>query len=463
MDRETEARIAADIEANTEAYENLLVLTDDIGPRVAGSEGEERARDFLADALRCYGMDEVRVEAFPHRAWRPEREELRVISPVDRPLACRCAGLSPSTPSHGVEGQVVFLERCDAQELEERRQDVAGRFVVVPYYPYPRQLKTPLAARFGAVGLIEHRNYPGGLQPARTCAFARTGDIPVASVSLEDAEYLRRLEDRRGGVRLRLVLDSRIERRDAWNVVGELTGRERPGEILMAGGHYDTWHVGPGAIDNASGVVAVLEAARALARFRQHLARTVRFVLFGVEESGLVGSWSYARAHAEELDDTWLMINSDVGGRPTSLGIAGFDDLRPFLEDVASRIEVEGLDGPLKVSGGGLGWGSDHFPFVAHGVPTVGIGTEVVRPEDRMYGHSRADTADKVYERGLSECAAIGARILYAAANLPERPATRKSRSELEAILRQADLEEPLELLDLWPPERVMERYFTFP
>ncbi|MDP6116204.1 MAG: M20/M25/M40 family metallo-hydrolase [Planctomycetota bacterium] len=464
MKLDTENRIVEEIESGSEAWENLLVLADDIGIRVAGSSGEMAARDFLLDKLNGYGLDDVHSESFPHRAWRPVREELHLVAPYERAIACRCGGLSPSTPDEGIEGEVVLLERCDREELESRQEEVRGRFVVAPYYPFARQLKTPLAARYGAIGLLEHRNYAGGLQPARTCVFARTGDIPVASISLEDAEFLRRLQQRKSPVRLRLSLDSRIERKDSWNVVGQLTGSERPDEFIVTGGHYDSWHVGPGANDNAAGVVAVVEAARALAKFRKHLPCTVRFVLFGVEESGLVGSWAYTREHQAELDDVLLMINNDVGGRPRGIGISGFDDLLPALQEVAARVKVEGLeeDKPFHASAGGFGWGSDHFPFVAQGVPTIGIGTSSVIPEDRLYGHSRADTAEKVYPRGLSECAAINAQIIHHVANLEQRPARRKSRDEVEKMIHSLEFMETLELLDVWPPEHVFERYFSF-
>ena len=210
-------------------------------------------------------------------------------------------------------------------------------------------------------------------------------------------------------------------------------------------------------------MVAVVEAARALARHREHLRRTVRFVAFGVEESGLVGAWAYTRRHAAELDDILLMINNDVGGRPSGLGISGAEELVPVLEAVASRVRVEGLERPFGVSCGVPSWGFDHFPFFAHGVPTVGVGTESVTPEDRFYGHSRADTADKVYPRGLSESAAVNARLLLHVANLEERPAPRRTRAELEASFAGHPLEEAMELLDVWPPERALERYFDQP
>ena len=108
MDERVEGQIVEEIFSHSEAYENLLVLADDIGSRVAGSVGEVAARDFLVETLERYGLDDVHTEAFPHRAWRPEREQLAVVGPVERELACRCAGLSPSTPEAGVEGEVVL-------------------------------------------------------------------------------------------------------------------------------------------------------------------------------------------------------------------------------------------------------------------------------------------------------------------------------------------------------------------
>ncbi len=460
MKRDIETQIVEDIFAGSQAWENLLVLADDIGSRMAGSPGEAAARDFLVQKLKEYGLDEVKVEAFPNRAWHAVREELSVVAPVMRPIICRCAGLSPSTQGEGLEAEVVFLERCDREELQVRQSEVAGRMVVAPYYPVPRQLKMPLAAEYGAVALLEARSAVGGLQPARTCSFARRGDIPTASISREDAAYLQRLQQRKGPVRLRLVLDSRIEMKDSWNVVGHLRGSDEGSEHIVLGGHYDSWHVGPGAIDNATGVVAVLEAARGLALYKSHLRRSLRFVFFGVEEMGLVGSWAYTRAHAEELDGAILMVNNDVGGRPVHLSSAGFAGLCPELERIAARVRVKDAAGPMKVSSGNPGWASDHFPFVATGVPTMGLGCEMVRPDAWPYAHTRADTADKVYAEGLTECAAINAQIAFTFSNLPARPESRRSRQEVEAMLDEYALRETLDLLDIWPPERVMQRYF---
>ncbi|MDP6776152.1 MAG: M20/M25/M40 family metallo-hydrolase, partial [Candidatus Latescibacteria bacterium] len=342
MSLETERRVLDEIFASSEAYENLLVLTDEIGPRLAGTANEARARDFLAATCTRYGLQNVRSEAFPHQAWTPVHEMLAISEPITRDLACRCAGLSPSTPGAGVEAEVVFLESGDRREFQDRAREVNGRLVLAPYYPVPRQVKTPLAAQNGAVALIETRNAPGGLQPARTCAFGRKADIPVASISLEDAEFIRRLAERRGPVRLRLTLDSRTEVKESWNVVGEIPGTRGGPEQIVIGGHYDTWHVGPGAVDNAAGVVAVLEAARGLVKAEATLGRTLKVALFGVEESGLVGSWAYTHQHEDELDHTVLMINNDVGGRPSGISISGFEELEAPLSPIADRVRIAG-------------------------------------------------------------------------------------------------------------------------
>ena len=449
MQFEIEQQIVEEIRARSEAWENLLVLVDDIGIRVAGSEGEAQARDFLLAKLQSYGLDDVHLESFPHRAWHSEREVLTVVAPAERTIACRCAGLSPSPPKEGLEGGVVFLESCASDALEALSEAEHGARACDP----PLGEDADEISTCGCVG----RCLEG------VVLLLRCVPLPVASISLEDAEYLKRLQERKGQITVRLTLDSRIERKDSWNVVGQLTGTEKPDECIVIGGHYDTWHVGPGAIDNASGVVAALEAARALAKFREHLPRTVRFVLFGVEESGLVGSWAYTKEHEAELDDTILMINNDVGGRPNGIGISGFEEFRTPLEEVAERVEVEGLDEdrPFSVSVGGASWGSDHFPFVVHGVPTIGMGAESVVPEDRLYGHSRADTADKVYEQGLSESAAINAQVILQIANLPERPAQRRTQEQVETFFRAHDSMETLALLQVWPPDVALDRYFN--
>ncbi|MDE0299777.1 MAG: M20/M25/M40 family metallo-hydrolase [Candidatus Poribacteria bacterium] len=460
-----ENRIVDEIFANSEAYENLLVLADDIGPRLIGSPNEIKARDFLIETLSQYGLDNVRAEAFPHQAWRAEREELRIIAPIERKLGCRCSALSASTPTVGVEGEFVLLERCDRAELEEHKERVKGRIVVAPYDPVPRHLKTPLATEYGAIALLEAFGFPGSHLSARACVYAKAAQIPVASISKEDHDFLRRLEQRKGTAKLRLTLDSRFEKKDGWNVVGEISGTEDTPEHIVMGAHYDSHHIAPGAADNAAGVAAIVEAARALIQNQEHIKRSIIVALFSGEEVGLVGAWAYTHQHCDELENTILMLNNDgQGGRPNGVSINAIDEFKPIMEDVSVRFRIDGEDlPPYKVSVDRPGWyGVDQFPFFLNGVPAMLAHTSPYHPNDFAFVHTTADTVDKVYVPGLTESAAVNAQIAFNFANLPARPAPRKTQQELEEMFENYDYIETLELLDMWPAEHAKERYFSF-
>jgi hypothetical protein len=457
--------IVDEIFAHSEAYENLLVLADDIGPRLIGSPNEIKARDFLVATLSRYGLDSVRTEAFPHRAWRSEREELHITVPVEREIGCRCSALSASTPLGGVEGEIVLLERCDRPELEEHKNRVKGRIVVAPYDPIPRHLKTPLVTEYGAIALLEAFGFPGSHLSARACVYEKVAPIPVASISKEDHDFLRRLETRKGTVRLRLTLDSRFEKKDGWNVVGEIRGTGNSQEHIVMGAHYDSHHIAPGAADNAAGVVAVVEAARALVQHKEHINRTIKVVLFSGEEVGLVGAWAYTHQHYDELENTILMLNNDgQGGRPNGVSINATDEFKPILEEISGRFRIDGEDLPLyKISVDRPGWyGVDQFPFLLNGVPAMLAHTSPYRPNDFAFVHTTADTVDKVYVPGLTESAAVNAQIAFNFSNLSARPAPRKSQQELEEMFKSYNYIETLELLDMWPAEHAKKRYFSF-
>jgi hypothetical protein len=484
-----EPQIVDEIFARSQAHENLQVLADDIGVRLPGTENEVRARDFLLEVLEHYGLQNVRAEPFAHRAWTAVHEQLDLTAPIKRTVRCQCALLSPSTPSEGLDGEVIVLDRGDQADFEQHRERIQGRFVLTLFdstytdgvaHSIPRQMKTELASRYGALGLIGWHHSAGQHLPAGTCAFGRVGGVPVASISYEDGAWLRRVAERKGTLRFRLLLDSRIERKESWNVVGEVAAGSDPphgggNEHIVLGAHYDCHHVATGAIDNAAGVVSVVETARVLAKFRSHLPRALRVVLFGVEEAGLVGSMAYVHQHRDELNDIVLMINNDaLGGRPSGIEVQGRDELRAVMEPIAGRVRIagEGLP-PFAVTMAHPGWwGLDSTPFGFHGVPTVHLASAEARPGDFASYHLHTDHIDKVYVRGLAETAAINAQIVVQVANLSERPAARGTPQEVEAMIRQHDREAPfysilglresLDLLDLWPIDHAIQRYFSF-
>ena len=487
MNRDVDTEIVSEILANSEAWENLQVLADDIGPRQPGTENEVEARDFLCQTLERYGLSRVRAEPFANRAWTPEREELILCDPMEREITCQCALLSPSTPPDGISGEAVILERGDLEDFEANCDAIKGRFVLTLFdstysdgvaHSIPRQMKTELATRCGALGFIGWHHSPGQHLPAGACAWGRVGGVPVASISYEDGALLQRLAGRREALRLRLTLHSRVERKTSWNIVGEWPASDDAGtgEHLVVGAHYDCHHVASGAIDNAAGVASVLEAARGVATIGPSLRRGVRFVLFGAEEPGLVGSTAYVRQHAEELDNLVLMVNNDcLGGRPSGIEVQGRDELYGTMMAVAEQVHLEGDDAPafgVSVAHPGW-WGLDSTPFGFHGVPTVHLTAVEEKPGDFSAYHLDTDHVDKVCMRGLAEAATINARIIHHVASMPRRPAPRIDASAVEAMIRAHDHEAPfysilslrqsLELLDFWPIDHVMRRYFDFP
>ena len=489
MSLAVEQKIVDEILARSEAWENLQVLADDIGTRRPGTRNEERARDFLCQTLQGYGLSDVRAEPFENRAWTVAREELLLCAPIERSIRCQCALLSAATPPAGLTGEVVILERGDPADFEAHREQLQGRFVLTLFdstyangvaHSIPRQMKTALAARYGALGFIGWHHSPGQLLPAGACAFGRVGGVPAASISYEDGAALRRLDQRKGGLRLRLTLDSRVERKTSWNIIGEIPASETNAdgdreEHIVVGAHGDCHHVSSGAIDNAAGVVTVLEAARGLATITPRLRRRVRFVLFGAEEPGLVGSMAYVDQHAGELDDLVLMINNDfLGGRPSGIGVQGREELCDTMEQVTRRVHLEGDDAPdFGVSMAHPGWwGLDSTPFGLQGVPTVHLTSVEERPGDFAAYHLDTDHIDKVCVRGLAEAAAVNARIIHHVANLPARPAPRIDQAAVESMILTHDhdapfygiisLRESLALLDIWPIDHAIRRYFDF-
>lgn len=484
-----EQKFVEEILARSEAWENLQILADDIGTRRPGTENEVRTRDFLCRTLQRYGLSHVRAEPFENRAWTPVREELLLCDPIERRIPCQCALLSPSTPPGGMVGEVVILERGDQADFEAHREQIKGRFVVTLFdstyadgvaHSIPRQMKTELASRFGALGFIGWHHSPGQHLPAGACAFGRVGGVPAASVSYENGALLKRLAHRKGNLRLHLTLESGIKRKMSWNIVGEIPASNANAskgseEHIVVGAHFDCHHVASGAIDNAAGVVAVMEAARGLAKVAPRLSRSVRFVLFGAEEPGLVGSMAYVHQHADELDDLVLMINNDcLGGRPSGIEVQGRDELFEIMDHISQRVRLAGDDAPaFGVSTAHPGWwGLDSTPFGFQGVPTVQLTSVEETPGDFAAYHLETDHIDKVCVRGLAEAAAVNARIIHHVGNLPVRPAKRIGQVQVEAMIRKHDREPPfytlislresLELLDLWPIDHAIRRYFDF-
>ncbi|MDO8665254.1 MAG: M20/M25/M40 family metallo-hydrolase, partial [Gemmatimonadales bacterium] len=235
-------------------------------------------------------------------------------------------------------------------------------------------------------------------------------------LSVEDAMMLHRMSDRGERVVVRLAMEARmLPDAPSRNVVAELVGSERPEEVVVLGGHFDSWDVGQGAMDDGGGVVAAWEAVRLLQRLGLRPRRTVRVVGWTNEENGLRGGNAYRDAHAAELDDHVLAIETDGGVfRPLGYGFTGSDSAMAIVRQVASLLRPIGADSISR--GGG---GADIGPIMRRGVPGLGLNVDGTRYF--WFHHSDGDTVDKLDPREMAQCVAALAVMAYVVADLPER------------------------------------------
>jgi len=422
------------------AMTQLEHLTDSIGPRLSGSAQKAAANEYVAAELRKLGLvvrlQEVRV---PHWVRGEERAELvaypeQAAGTVQR-LAVTALGGSVATPAEGITGEVVAVRSFD--ELERLgRERIAGKIVVFNQPFNERMVEAGhaedaygesvayreggavAASRLGAVaslirsvgGAVYRLPHTGGTSYRKDVPA-----IPAGALSAEDAALVERLA-RRGPVRLRLVLTPRtLPDAIDYNVIGDLEGSERPGEVVVVSGHLDSWDLGTGAIDDGAGVAVAMEAVNLVKQLGLRPKRTIRVVAWAAEEPGLFGSRRYVKEFASDLSRHAGAIEMDLGaGHPVGFEIGGAPSIASVLAPAAAvlREAGAGLTRTVELAG------SDIIALGIGGVPTFAPVQDNRRYFD--YHHTPADTLDKVDPVELRENAAVVSVLAYALANLPE-------------------------------------------
>ncbi|MBS0385820.1 MAG: M28 family peptidase [Proteobacteria bacterium] len=304
-------------------YEIVRDLVSEIGPRLAGSAQEARARDWAVAMLRAARFSNVHIETFPIPGWSWQRQEARIVSPSQQRLVVAALGNSPSTPAGGLEAEIVRfpdLPTLDAapeaavrgrivfiDEHMTRTQDASGYGAAVAKRSGCPRLAAPkgaVACMIRSVGTDTHRFAHQG-------SAGRNVAIPTASMSPADAETLDALLEH-GPVRVHLELETtRNPDAQSGNVIADIRGRERPDEIVLLAAHLDSWDLGQGAIDDGAGVAIITAAARLINALPRHPRRTIRLLLAGTEEPGGLGGDAYGRAHASEYHV--IAAESDLG------------------------------------------------------------------------------------------------------------------------------------------------------
>jgi carboxypeptidase Q len=409
------------------AWNRLAELTDTYGPRLSGSKNLQLAIEWALAEMRKDGFDNVRAEPVTVPVWVRGHESLDVLEPAPRPLPILGLGDSIGTPPEGVEGETLVVDSFDALDREAAR--ARGRIVVfnVPFTTYGETVRYRTqgpgrAAQHGAVAMLLRAVGPVGLRTPHTGSMAGGGNesrrkIPAAAISAEDAAMLQRLQDRHVRVRLRLKMDAHtLADAESANVVGEIRGRERPEEVVVVGGHLDSWDVGTGASDDGAGCIATWEALRLMKALNLRPRRTVRLVLWTNEENGLRGGLGYLIRHRGELAQHVLMLESDMGVfAPITFGFTGSEHARAKVQAIAAMLTKIGADrvGP---SGGG----ADIGPSVqAANIASMALSGDATRYF--QIHHTAADTVDRIDPMDLSRASAAIAVMTYIVADLPER------------------------------------------
>ncbi len=421
--RSAAARIIGAALTSDRAYSRLAHLTDHIGHRLSGSKGLERAIEWAIAEMKRDGLDNVRTEKVMVPHWVRGDESLEMLTPLPRRLTMLGLGNSIGTPAEGLSAEAVVVRNF--AELDQLGDGARGKIVVynVPFTTYGatvayRGQGASRAARYGAVAALVRSITPVSLNTPHTGGMQydpAQPRIPVAAITIEAAELLQRMHNRGDRATLRLKMEAKfLPDAESANVIAELKGTERPDEIVLISGHYDSWDVGQGAHDDGGGCIVAWEAVRLLKELGLRPRRTIRVVLYTNEENGLRGGNAYRDAHRAELSKHVLAVESDSGVyRPEGLGLAATAplQLRSNLQEIAKLLSGIGAD-RIAATGGG----ADIGPIMREGVPGAALNVEGSRYFD--IHHTPADTLDKVNPRELALCVATMAVMAYVVADM---------------------------------------------
>lgn len=405
------------------AWDITESLTTEVGARPQGSPGMERARDWGVAKLKALGFENVHVETFETESWLRGAESAEVVAPYPQKLQILGLGRSSATPPGGLEAEIVLFKSLDEMlaqppgalkgkiavvtEKMRRTQDIAGYAGAVRARSGGDE-----AAKRGAVAYLVRSISTDDTRLPHGGGAALSG-IPMAALSTPDAELLERMAARGKPVRIKLSMSSTYRTKaPAYNVVGEIRGREKSEEVVVIGGHLDSWDAGTGAVDDAAGIGITTAAAKLIAGLPQRPRRTVRVVMWGAEEQGGSGA-AYAEAHQHEAASIVLASESDLGAgeifnAKLPAGSLGHPAMKAFAAAVA----------PLKVIVSrepAQDGGADVAGLKRLGVPVAELQQDASRYFDLH--HSADDTLDKVDPKELAQNVAVWTALVYAIAD----------------------------------------------
>ena len=420
---ETSLKIISKSLTDSTAYNRLGYMCDTFGPRLSGSKNLENAINWILKEMKNDGLDNVRGEKVAVPTWIRGKESVTLLSPFKKELSMLGLGGSIATPRGGLKAEVIVVNDWD--ELESRSNEVPGKIVLfnAPFTSYGetvayRYSGASAAAKHGAVASLIRSIGPWSMNTPHTGVMAYNDDVqktPHAALTMEDAMMLSRIHDRGNKIVVKLDMNARMVA-DRWsrNVLGEIKGSMYPDEVVVVGGHIDSWDVGQGAHDDGGACIASWEAIRLIKELGLKPKRTIRCVMWTNEENGGKGNKGYRDMHMDEMDKHVLAIESDGGVfSPKGFGFSGNDSARKIVEEIHALMKPIGAN---TISEGGRA--ADVAPLNDEGVPVMSL--KVEGSKYFWYHHTNADTFDKVDFNEFNRCVAAIAIMAYVVADLDE-------------------------------------------
>jgi hypothetical protein len=412
------------------AYAIVESLTTEVGPRMAGTPAFDRAIAWAKAKFTALGYDKVYLEPVTFPQWRRGHETAEVLAPFSQKLFITALGGSVGTGDKPLDAEVVEFANFDALKAApdgsltgkiayvsnrmERFKDGHGYGPAVAV----RHDGASVAAKKGALALVirsigtDHDRLPhtGVMQYADGAA-----KIPAAALSNPDADLLSNMLKRGQPVRVRLDIDAGFTGATStgYNVIGEILGREKPQEVVVIGGHLDSWDLGTGAIDDGAGVAITMAAGAMIGQLKKPPRRTIRVIAFCNEEQGLYGGKAYAAAHAKQVDAQQLGAESDFGaGRIYAFRAGASAQAAPVIAQIGQVLAPLGIVTETDVDKGDPG--PDIGPFAKLGMPWGQLSQDGTDYFD--WHHTANDTLDKIDPKALDQQAAAYAVMAYLAA-----------------------------------------------
>lgn len=478
-DEEIRERIRKEGMEHSQILKTMHMLTDVYGPRLTGSPNHKRAGEWAIKQMQEWGFENGHLEPwnFGHPGWLNERLTAHIIAPVKDSLVCEVLAWTPSTKGtvQGKAYQLVLPERPTQEQLtaafEQEKANIRGRIVLVGKHqvvtvnltppakrtddkvvqqrfdpdarptptPFPSPSPTPdrpkrltsqqigdqldsfLKTNGAVVRIDDAGREHGQIRAFNNRTFDVSKVVPTVVMRNEDYGRISRLLADSAKVTLEFNIVNRVypEGKTSYNTISEISGTDKADEVVMLGGHLDSWHAATGATDNAIGCAIMMEAARILKALDLKPRRTIRLALWSGEEQGLLGSQAYVKEHFGSFEDQKPAyakfggyFNIDSGtGRIRGASVFGPPEAAKILRDILKPFKEDGVAGAIATRSRGLG-GTDSTSFNQAGLPGIGLNQDPIEYGTHTW-HTNLDTYERIYEDDVKKDAVIVATALY--------------------------------------------------